>query len=58
MKGIQELYEAKLVTYPRTDCSYITEAEFEYLKKNLDGYQSIVGVTFQPRSLEPNKRFV
>ncbi|QTR69308.1 topoisomerase C-terminal repeat-containing protein (plasmid) [Bacillus cytotoxicus] len=58
LKGIQELYEAKLVTYPRTDCSYITEAEFEYLKKNLDGYQSIVGVTFQPRSLEPNKRFV
>ncbi len=24
-KRIQELYEAKLVTYPRTDCNYITE---------------------------------
>ncbi|WP_142308208.1 type IA DNA topoisomerase [Bacillus wiedmannii] len=58
LKGIQELYEAKLVTYPRTDCNYITEGEFEYLKNNLNGYQSIVGVNFQPHSLTANKRFV
>ncbi|EJQ36070.1 DNA topoisomerase III [Bacillus cereus BAG5X1-1] len=58
LKGIQELYEAKLVTYPRTDCPYITEGEFEYLKNNLSGYQSIAGVNFQPRSLAPNKRYV
>ncbi|MBU4643132.1 type IA DNA topoisomerase [Bacillus toyonensis] len=58
LKGIQELYEAKLVTYPRTDCPYITEGEFEYLKNNLVGYQSIAGVNFQPHSLEPNKRYV
>lgn len=58
LKGIQELYEAKLVTYPRTDCNYITEAEFEYLKNNLNGYQSILGVNFQPLSLTANKRYV
>ncbi|QWH20575.1 type IA DNA topoisomerase (plasmid) [Bacillus mycoides] len=58
LKGIQELYEAKLVTYPRTDCNYITEGEFEYLKNNLNGYQSIAGVNFQPHSLTANKRYV
>ncbi len=58
LKGIQELYEAKLVTYPRTDCNYITEGEFEYLKNNLNGYQSIVGLNFQPHSLTANKRYV
>lgn len=58
LKGIQELYEAKLVTYPRTDCNYITEGEFEYLKNNLSGYQSIAGVNFQPHSLTANKRYV
>ncbi|WP_142318760.1 type IA DNA topoisomerase [Bacillus cereus] len=58
LKGIQELYEAKLVTYPRTDCNYITEGEFEYLKNNLNGYQSIIGVNFQPHSLTANKRYV
>ncbi|MDA1567913.1 DNA topoisomerase 3 [Bacillus cereus] len=58
LKGIQELYEAKLVTYPRTDCNYITEGEFEYLKNNLGGYQSIAGVHFQPHSLAANKRYV
>ncbi|MGH0589681.1 DNA topoisomerase 3 [Bacillus mycoides] len=58
LKGIQELYEAKLVTYPRTDCNYITEGEFEYLKNNLSGYQSIANVKFQPHSLTANKRYV
>ncbi|AJI09046.1 type IA DNA topoisomerase [Bacillus cereus] len=58
LKGIQELYEAKLVTYPRTDCNYITEGEFEYLKNNLSGYQTVAGVNFQPYSLTANKRFV
>ncbi|MED0981372.1 DNA topoisomerase 3 [Bacillus paramycoides] len=58
LKGIQELYEAKLVTYPRTDCNYITEGEFEYLKNNLSGYQSIAGLNFNPYSLTANKRYV
>ncbi|MDF9524577.1 DNA topoisomerase 3 [Bacillus cereus] len=58
LKGIQELYEAKLVTYPRTDCNFITESEFEYLKNNLSGYQSIASVNFQPYSLTANKRYV
>ncbi|MEC3226111.1 DNA topoisomerase [Bacillus thuringiensis] len=58
LKGIQELYEAKLVTYPRTDCNYITEGEFEYLKNNLSGYQSIADVNFPAHSLSANKRYV
>lgn len=58
LKGIQELYEAKLVTYPRTDCNFITEGEFEYLKNNLSGYQNVAGVNFQPYSLTANKRYV
>lgn len=58
LKIVQELYEAKLVTYPRTDCNFITENEFAYLVRNLEGYQSIIGVPFQPKSLESNKRYV
>ncbi|WP_430510695.1 DNA topoisomerase 3 [Gottfriedia solisilvae] len=58
LKIIQELYLAKLVTYPRTDTQYITESEFEYLKDNLKSYQNLINIAFQPYSLEANKRFV
>ncbi|PEO28677.1 type IA DNA topoisomerase [Bacillus toyonensis] len=58
LKIVQELYESKFVTYPRTDCNFITENEFAYLVRNLEGYQSIVGVSFQPKTLESNKRYV
>ena len=32
---VQELYEKKLVTYPRTDCPYIAEEQFKDAKKIL-----------------------
>ena len=32
----QNLYEKKLISYPRTDSEYITENEYEDLKNNLD----------------------
>jgi len=58
LKIMQELYEKKLVTYPRTDCNYITESEFEYLKSNVSAYQQIIHQEFTPKTLEPSKRFV
>lgn len=54
---MQTLYEKKLVTYPRTDCNYITDSEFEYLSKNVEEYQKILGVSFKP-DRTPKKRYV
>lgn len=31
MLTIQSLYEAKLLSYPRTDCTYSTDEEFDFL---------------------------
>ncbi|KAE9506401.1 DNA topoisomerase [Lactiplantibacillus plantarum] len=31
LAAIQSLYEDKLLSYPRTDCAYITDEEFDYL---------------------------
>ncbi|MYL43990.1 type IA DNA topoisomerase [Virgibacillus salexigens] len=58
LKIMQKLYEKKIVTYPRTDCNYITENEFQYITSNLISYQNIIGVSFEPKTLEPTKRFV
>lgn len=60
LKTVQSLYDnpLKLVSYPRTDTQHITESEFNYLKENVANYQAVVGVEFEPASLEPNKRFV
>lgn len=54
---LQKLYLNKLVSYPRTDCNYITEAEFEYLSKDIDKYKSLLNVDFEADT-EPKKRFV
>ena len=53
----QGLYEKKLVTYPRTDCNYITENEFAYLAKGVAEYQTLLKVDFTPNTA-PNKRYV
>ncbi|WP_186672923.1 DNA topoisomerase III [Sporosarcina sp. BP05] len=58
LKAVQGLYEAKLLTYPRTDTTHITEAEFNYLKNNLDSYKSFLGIEIESTQLEPRKRFV
>lgn len=57
LKTMQSLYEKKIVTYPRTDCNYITDSEFEYLCRNIDQYQKLLGVKFDPH-LEAKKRHV
>ncbi len=58
LKTMQKLYEKRLVTYPRTDCNFITENEFVYLVNNLNSYQEALNVSFTPASLKPNKRYV
>lgn len=46
LKIVQGLYEKKLVTYPRTDCHFITDNEFNYVKEKLSEYQSCLGIQF------------
>lgn len=58
LQAVQNLYEAKMLTYPRTDCNFITEQEFNYLKENLNGYLSFVSKNISLNNLEPNKRYV
>lgn len=60
LKTVQELYDTplKLVTYPRTDTQYITENEFSYLKHHLANYQKIAEFSFEPSTLESQKRYV
>lgn len=42
LKTAQELYEKKILSYPRTECTFITEAEFAYLKTDLPHFQSLL----------------
>ncbi|UOQ91963.1 DNA topoisomerase 3 [Halobacillus shinanisalinarum] len=58
LKTMQKLYEKRLVSYPRTDCNFITENEFAYLVDNFNSYQEALNVSFTPVSLKPNKRYV
>lgn len=57
LEVMQSLYEKKLVTYPRTDCNYITDSEFEYLSNNVEEYQKLLGVSFTADKT-PKKRYV
>lgn len=58
LKIMQNLYEAKLLSYPRTDCNYITDAEFEYLKSNLSAYLQTFDLKIDHPQLDPDKRYV
>ncbi|NJP38963.1 DNA topoisomerase III [Bacillus luteus] len=58
LKTMQELYLKKLVTYPRTDCNFITENEFAYIRQNVKAYQQLLKVEFEPATLEAKKRYV
>ncbi|MFE6168939.1 DNA topoisomerase 3 [Viridibacillus arvi] len=55
---VQGLYEKKLVSYPRSDCQYITEAEFSYLADRVADYQKIVDKPFEIATGRPQKRYV
>ena len=43
---MQSLYESKLVTYPRTDCNFITDSEFSYLTDNVVQLQVLMNESF------------
>ncbi|MDV7714928.1 DNA topoisomerase III [Oenococcus oeni] len=58
LKAVQALYEAKLLTYPRTDCTYITDQEFNYLVPNLSGYLGLVSKEVSLNNTEANSRYV
>ncbi|WP_432363057.1 DNA topoisomerase 3 [Sporosarcina sp. UB5] len=58
LKTMQNLYEKKLVTYPRTDARHITPNEFAYLKDQVGDYQQLIGHPFPVASLAPKKRYV
>ncbi|MGE9502843.1 DNA topoisomerase, partial [Escherichia coli] len=58
LKAVQSLYEAKLLTYPRTDCNYITDQEFSYLVKNLNQYLGLVSNQVSLKQTEPQARYV
>lgn len=58
LKIVQDLYEKKLLSYPRTDCNYITDSEFEYLLANVEDYKKVANVSFETVSTEPKPRYV
>lgn len=55
---VQSLYEKKLVSYPRSDCQFITDAEFGYLVERIPAYQQIIGQPFEVANARPQKRYV
>lgn len=58
LKHVQSLYEAKLLSYPRSDCRHITDSEFQYLLARFDGYQSVLNYTIEKPNKSKRKRYV
>lgn len=58
LKAMQGLYEAKLLSYPRTDTPFITDSEFQYLKANYDSYASFLSIDEPMAQDQPRKRYV
>ncbi len=47
-----------MLSYPRTDCAYITDEEFDYLVNNLTKYLGLVSKPVALTNTTPNKRYV
>ncbi|MFT8363760.1 MAG: DNA topoisomerase III [Sporolactobacillus sp.] len=58
LAAVQVLYEAKLLSYPRTDCNYITEGEFAYLSAGFTDYLAVLGAQLQQPARKADKRYV
>lgn len=58
LEAVQSLYEAKYLSYPRTDCQYITEQEFKYLNSNLGKYLQLVSKEVTLPITKSQKRYV
>lgn len=55
---VQNLYEKKYLSYPRTDTNYIGTPEFNYLKAHLANYLNLAGEEIKQPQLNENKRYV
>jgi len=58
LKTVQDLYEKKIVSYPRTDCTFITTNEFSYLRSQLDKMKDSAGVSFETHYPNARPKFV
>ncbi|WP_043945782.1 DNA topoisomerase, partial [Carnobacterium inhibens] len=58
LKHVQSLYEAKLVSYPRSDCRHITDSEFQYLSERIESYQGVLNYTIEQPNRSKRKRYV
>lgn len=60
LSAAQSLYEKhKLTTYPRTECQYLTNLEYDYLKGNLNEYKSALGwANIATPQLDARKRYI
>lgn len=58
LKATQNLYEKKLLSYPRSDSNHITTNELGYLKSNLKCFISFLDINAPSKIKEPNKRYV
>lgn len=54
---VQGLYEKEYLSYPRTECNFITENEHEYLVDKIDDYKKILNVSFET-NLDESRRYV
>ena len=58
LKHVQSLYEAKILSYPRSDCRHITDSEFHYLAEKIGDYQSLLNHTINEPNTSKRKRYV
>lgn len=58
LKAVQSLYEAKLLTYSRTDCNYITDQEFNYLVDHLEAYSKLLTNQVSLTQVKPQACYV
>ena len=54
---VQELYEKKLVTYPRTDARVLSSAVAKEIDKNINGLLSLTGVKAYAQEILNNKLY-
>src|SRR5699024_3418883 len=57
LKIMQNLYEKKILTYPRTESVHITESEYQYLKENINDLKNILNVSFE-NNFEVRKKHI
>lgn len=55
---VEKLYLKKYLSYPRTDCRFITTDEFTYLTQHLNSYQEAIQCSFEPKYLQPRETYV